>query len=290
MTDKRLKNKTVIVTSGHQGGGAVVAQRYAAGGANVVVIAHKEIANTQNIHETSDKIMASGGIAITLEVDLTDANDIKVAVEKIMDHYGSIDILINNFSAFNFNVSLETTPEEFNKVMGNIFATFFFSQACIPYLQKSKNPHVINIAPPLDMESAKEACEYHLLFTMSKYGMSFCTMGMAAEFKKWGIAFNSLWQERPIATQTLTRNFDDDVTKGSNKPEIYAEAAYLISLKSSKEFTGNYCIDEHILREAGIDITQYAVDPMATPVKDIFLPGVNYTILRKKIMAHAKTL
>ena len=160
---------------------------------------------------------------------------------------------------------------------------WFFSKACIPYLQKSDNSHVINIAPPLDMASAKEACEHHLLFSLSKYGMSFCTMGMAEEFKKFGIAFNSLWQERPIATQTLKTNFDNEVISGSNKAEIYAEAALLISLKPSKKCTGNYFIDESVLREAGVDVTQYAVDPTATPVKDIFLPGVNYDVLKKTV-------
>lgn len=152
-------------------------------------------------------------------------------------------------------------------------------------LKQSENPHVINIAPPLDMTSAAEACQQHLLFSMSKYGMSFCTLGMAREFAQQGIAFNSLWQQRPVATQTLTINFSDQVLRGSNRPEVYAEAAYLISLKPAKEFSGNFCIDEAILREAGIDPSQYAVDPTATPVKDIFLPGVNYDILKAK---HAK--
>ena len=152
--------------------------------------------------------------------------------------------------------------------MGNVFATFFFSQACIPYLKKSENPHVINIAPPLDMIAAQEACKHHLLFSIAKYGMSFCTMGMAGEFKNLGIAFNSLWQERPIATQTLKMNFNNEMTRGSNKAELYAEAAYfLISLKPSKNFTGNYCIDENVLREAGMDVAQYAVDPTAAPVE-----------------------
>jgi citronellol/citronellal dehydrogenase len=131
------------------------------------------------------------------------------------------------------------------------------------------------------MEVAKEACLNHLLFSISKYGMSFSTLGMAEEFKPLGIAVNSLWQERPIATKTLIDNFDNDVVQGSNRPEIYAEAAYLISCKSAKEFTGNFCIDEDILREANIDPSEYAVNPKAIPVKDIFLSGVDYSVLRK---------
>lgn len=280
---KILEGKTVIVTAGNQGGGAIVALRFAASGANVVIIANKEVNANSLVNSTADRIIAGGGKAITLEVDLASAGEIQNAVAKIISSFGGIDILINNFSIFNFKTTLETTAEEFNKVMGNVFTTFFFSQACIPYLKKAKNPHVINIAPPLDMVAAQEACAHHLLFSIAKYGMSFCTMGMAAEFKKFDIAFNSLWQERPIATKTLQMNFDNELIRGSNKAEIYAEAAYLISLKSSKEFTGNYFVDENILYEAGMDVTQYAIDPAATPVKDIFLQGVNYDIFKKII-------
>lgn len=139
------------------------------------------------------------------------------------------------------------------------------------------------ISPPLDMLSAKAACEHHLLFSISKYGMSFCTLGMAEEFKQSGIAFNALWQKRPVATQTLSRNFDNEVVGGSNRAEIYAEAAYLISLKPAKQFTGNYCIDEDIIQEVGLDPKQYAVDPQAPPIQDIFLPNANYKILKSVI-------
>lgn len=268
-----LKNKTVLITSGHQGGGAAVALRYANAGANVVILADQE----------TKKIELPGGKSLTFSLNFSDISAIEKTIQKIISHFGGIDILINNFSQFHFKNSMETTAEDFNKVIKNIFATFFFSQACIPYLKKSENPHVINISPPLDMVSAKEACEHHLLFSISKYGMSFCTLGMAEEFRKFGIAFNSLWQKRPIATETLIRNFDNEVVKGSNRAEIYAEAAYLISLKPAKQFTGNYCIDEDIVREANIDLQQYAVDPSAPPIQDIFLPGVDYTILKSII-------
>lgn len=280
--DETLKNKTVIVTAGNRGGGASIAMRYAASSANVAIIVDKttSTASSLNVSEVSNKIVAAGGKSMTLEVDLADAQEIKLSVEKIISKFNSIDILINNFSTFNFKNSSQTTSEDFSKIIKNVYTTFFFSQACIPFLQKSQNPHVINIAPPLDMKAADEACENHLLFSISKYGMSLCTKGMAAEFKKYDIAFNSLWQERPIATQTLTDNFDNQVVRGSNRPEIYAEAAYLISLKLAKEFTGNYCIDADILYEAGIDVKKYAVDPSAPPVKDIFLPGADYNVLR----------
>ena len=285
-----LKGKTVVVTAGNQGGGAVIAYRYAASGANVVVVANKSPSlDRARVNDVAAKIIESGGEAMTLEVDLGDSRDIRSSVEKILERFGKMDIVINNYSIFNFKKSQDTTSDEFHTVIKNIYATLFFSQACINALKQSDNPHVINIAPPLDMDSAKEACENHLLFSLSKYGMSFCTLGMSKEFSEEGIAFNSLWQERPVATQTLTTNFDDEVTRGSNKPEIYAEAAYLISLKPSKTFTGNFCIDEEILREAGIELSQYAVDPTATPVKDIFLPGANYDLLKGAMQAKQNT-
>lgn len=277
-SDNTLRNRTVIITAGNRGGGAAVALRFASAGASVVIIAPK--APDSQMTELSARINSAGGRLLPLEVNLADADEIYNAVAQAKSHFGGIDILINNFSTFNFKSTLETKPEEFGKVMGNIYTTFFFSQACIPYLKESQNPHVINIAPPLDMKSAQDACERHLLFSLSKYGMSFCTMGMAREFREFGIAFNCLWQERPISTATLKNNFANGVVRGSNRPEIYAEAAYLISLKSARDFTGNYCIDESILLENGIDLTKYAVDPSAPAVKDIFLPGADYNVLK----------
>ena len=277
---QKLKGKTAIITAGNRGGGASLALRFASAGANVAIIAPKETTTNLRLNEISDQIKASGGKAKTWEVDLTSFYEIESAATEIFSFFGSIDIVVNNFSTFNFKPALETSSEEFNKVIGNVFTTFFLSQVCIPYLKDSPNPHVINIAPPLDMVSAQAACEHHLLFSISKYGMSFCTMGLAKECKNLGIAFNSLWQERPVSTATLSDNFSNDVVRGSNRPEIYAEAAYLISLKPAKEFSGNYCIDEALLIESGIDVSKYAVDPAARPVKDIFLPGADYSILK----------
>lgn len=278
-TPQALKGRTVIVTAGNRGGGAALAIRFASAGANVAIIAPKEHTPNPRLLEVSDQIMHSGGSAKTWEVDLTNFHEMELTAAQINSHFGSIDIVINNFSTFNFKPAMTTSPGEFNSVIGNVFTTFFFSQVCIPYLKKSSNPHVINIAPPLDMDVAQAACEHHLLFSISKYGMSFCTMGMAKECAQFGIAFNSLWQERPISTATLSDNFGNEVVRGSNRPEIYAEAAYLISLKAAKSFTGNYCIDEALLVEAGIDATKYAVDPSAKPIKDIFLPGADYNVL-----------
>lgn len=267
-----LKNKTVVITAGNRGGGLALSQKYAENGANVVMIADKSDSITPVELSHNSKLIA---------VDFADEKQINDSVKTIIAEFGALDVLINNFSIFNFKNTQNTTPEMFHSVMKNVFATFFFSKACAPYLKESSNPHIINISPPFNMDAAKKACEHHLLFSISKYGMSFSTLGMAQEFKPLGIAVNSLWQERPIATKTLMENFDSAVVQGSNRPEVYAEAAYLISLKRACEFTGNYCIDEEILREANIDPSVYVINPNATPVKDIFLPGVDYNLLQE---------
>lgn len=275
-----MKDKTVIVTAGNRGGGAAVSLRFAAAGANIVIMAPKGAKTNSQGESVSKKIVNQGGKAIDLEVDFADSREIETALAKAAEHFNGFDVLINNFSIFNFKTVANTTAEEFDSVIGNIYTTFFFSKACIPHLAKAPNAHVINIAPPLDMESAIEACKHHLLFSISKYGMSFCTMGMAEEFRQSGIAFNSLWQARPVSTATLKDNFENEIVRGSNRAEIYAEAAYLIVQKSAKTFTGNFCIDEHILLEHGMDVKQYTVDPTARPVVDIFLPGADYDILK----------
>lgn len=270
---KAFQNKTVVITAGNRGGGLALSQKYAENGANVVMIADK----SDSLLHPIEPLYKARLIAL----DFADEKQINDAVNTIIAEFGTLDVLINNFSIFNFKNTQDTTPEMFHNVMKNVFATFFFSKACAPYLKESSNPHIINISPPLNFEVAKEACEHHLLFSISKYGMSFSTLGMAEEFKPLGIAVNSLWQERPIATKTLLENFDNTVVQGSNRPEVYADAAYLISLKPASEFTGNYCIDEAVLREANIDSSQYAVNPKATPVKDIFLQGVDYRLLKE---------
>lgn len=283
ITDDSLKNKTIVVTAGNRGMGEVIALRYAASGANVVIIASKDLTATTstNINLVAEKIVAAGGNALALDVNVADVDAIERAVNAIISRFNSIDIVINNLSTLNFKGATNTSPEEFDNVITtNVRATFFISKACFPHLKNVANPHIINIAPPLDMGSAKDACKHHLLFSISKYGMSMCTLGMAQEFKQHGVAVNSLWPETPIATLTLQNNFQSEVYRRSRWSEIMADAAHVISLKPAKEFTGNFCIDEAILRENGVsDFTKYAVDPSAKLIKDIFLPGADYDIL-----------
>jgi citronellol/citronellal dehydrogenase len=283
MTDDSLKGKTVVVTAGHRGMGEVVALRYAASGANIVIIANKDltVVTPINTNEVAEKIIATGGNALTLEINVADVDAIETAVNAIISRFNGIDILINNLSTLNFKSTSDTTPEEFDNVITtNIRATFFISKACFPHLKNAANPHIINIAPPLDMGPAQDACKHHLLFSISKYGMSMCTLGMAQEFRQHSIAVNSLWPATFVATATLQNNFQSEVYRKSRWSEIMADAAYIISSRPSKEFTGHFCIDEDILRANGVsDFTKYAVDPSVTLLKDIFLPGADYDLL-----------
>jgi citronellol/citronellal dehydrogenase len=277
-----LKNKTIIITAGDRGMGAVMALQYAVNGANIAIIANKNVTLKEqvDIYAVEKQIIALGGRALTLNIDVNHVNEIEVAITDIIARFGGIDVLINNLSTLSFKTSEHVTPAEFDYVIAtNVRATFFISQACIPHLKRSANPHIINIAPPFHMEPAQAACKYHLLFSISKYGMSMCTLGMVEELKAYGIAVNSLWPETPIATQTLQNNFQSEIYKGSRWSEIMADAAYEIIQKPAKEFTGNFCVDEAVLRDSGVtDFTKYAVDPNTKPIKDIFLPGVDYKL------------
>lgn len=268
--------QTVIVTAGNQGGGLALTQKFLNSGANVAIIGDiKSTAkdNTSLNEQFSDRIYI-------VEADFSDYEDLKRAVACISSHFKSIDVLINNYSIFNFKPVSTLSVDEYHALMNNVFSALFLSKLCVPFLKASHNPHIINISPPIIHENAaKEACLHHLGFSISKYGMSFCTMGLAEELKPFGIAVNSLWQERPIATKTLRDNFDNEVVKGSYCAEIYAEAAYLISQKSARDATGNYYIDEALITESGQDPEQFAVDKNAKPIKDIFLAGVDYSIL-----------
>lgn len=280
MAENSLKGKTVVITAGNRGMGAVIASRYAASGANIVILANKDL-HIKNTHSVAEKIVAAGGNVLTLDVNVADVDAIETAINAIMSRFKRIDVVINNLSTFHFKSAHDTSPEEFDNMMTtNVRATFFISKACLTHLKNSENPHIINIAPPLNIDSAQDACKHHLLFSISKYGMSLCTLGMAQEFKQHGVAVNALWPETPIATLTLQNNFQSEVYRRSRWSEIMADAAYVISLKPSKEFTGNFCIDEAILRENGVnDFTKYAVDPSAKLIKDIFLLGADYDIL-----------
>ena len=265
-----MSGKTIIVTGGSGGIGQAIAVRFAREGYNVV-IATKD--SPKNIEAAEKQIAASGGKLLVLSVDISDDKAIKNAVDQAVDRFGGIDVVVNNTSATWFTDALHTTPQKFDLIMAtSVRAAFFMSQACHPHLKKSKNPHIIHISPPLNLDPYW--FKDHLAFSIGKYGMSLCTLGMAEEFK--GIAVNSLWPETTIATQTIKDHFSNDVYIASRWPSIMGDAAYALSLRTSSQCTGRFYTDEALLRETGVDdFSHYAVDPSVPLMQALFLPADN---------------
>lgn len=261
--------KTVLITGAGQGIGQAMAYRFAKEGCNLV-IASKD--HPSQMQETADGIVKAGGQALTCDVDARDYEELKKLVLQTVSRFGGIDILINNTSAPCFQDTFHTAPEDFDLALStSVRAAFFLSQLCYPHLKESHNPHIINIAPPLNLE--EQWLKDYLPFSLGKFGMSLCTRGMAADFKSAGIAVNSLWPQTNIATQRLKDHLRPEVYKGSRWPTILADAAYALSLRTAQETTGQFLIDEALLRETGCtDFSSYAVDPNHPLVQTLFLP------------------
>ncbi|QLH42609.1 MAG: SDR family oxidoreductase [Coxiellaceae bacterium] len=269
-----LAGKTVLITGGNRGIGHAIGLRFAKEKANIVILAKDSPSPhaTINLHSATESIKAAGGNALAIDADISNNDEIQTSIAKAVAEYGAIDILINNAACFCFADSINTSTEQWDLLFSvNARATFFLSQACFPYLKQATNPHILNISPPLDMNPGW--FKHHLAFTMSKYNMSMCTLGMAAEFRPAKIAVNSLWPQTTIATTTIKDHFLPNVYAGSRWPTIMADAAFEIIQRDSKHFTGNFIIDEILLREIGItDFTHYAVDPNSPLAQDLFVP------------------
>jgi len=265
----KAKKKTLLITGAGQGIGEAIALRFAADGSNIVVISKNTPAQMKGI---VDAIGLAGGEALACDADVRDCDELNGVVAKTIARFGMIDVLINNTSAPCFNNSLHTSPEQFDLIIStSVRAAFFLSQACYPYLKESPNPHIINIAPPVNLEV--QWLRDHLPFAIGKYGMSLCTRGMAAEFKSARIAVNSLWPQTPIATQRLKEHLHPKVYDGSRWPTIMADAAYELTRRTFRDATGRFFIDEELLTESGMtDFSSYAVDPTQPLMQDIFLP------------------
>ncbi len=269
-----LKGKTVFITGASRGIGREIALRCARDGANVVITAktaepHPTLPGT--IHSVAQEVEAAGGRALPIRLDVRDENAVQKAVQQAAATFGGIDILVNNASAILIAGALATPIKRFDLMFGvNVRGTFVCSQACIPYLAKGRNPHILNLAPPLNMGA--RWFKDHVAYTMAKYGMSMCTLGMAAEFKPQGIAVNSLWPRTTIATAAIEVNFPEAILKASRKPAIMADAAHVIFNRDSRGATGNFYIDETVLREEGVtDFEHYAVSPGTSLYTDLFL-------------------
>jgi citronellol/citronellal dehydrogenase len=272
-----LKGKTIFISGASRGIGKAIALRAAKDGANIIIAAktaepHPKLEGT--IYTAAEEIEAAGGKALPCIVDIRDEAMVDAAIQAGVDKFGGIDILVNNASAINLTGTVQTSMKRYDLMHHvNTRGTFLCSQKCIPHLLKSDNPHVLNLSPPLNME--EKWFGPHVAYTMAKFGMSMCVLGMSAEFKKDGIAFNALWPRTAIATAAIVNILGGDAAaKNSRKPEIMADAAHVILTKDSKEFTGQFCVDDDVLKSAGAtdaDLEKYSMTPGADLLPDFFV-------------------
>jgi citronellol/citronellal dehydrogenase len=269
-----LKDKTLFITGASRGIGLAVALRAAKDGANVAIAAKTETPHPKlpgTIHTAAEEIEKAGGRALPLAIDIRDENQIASGVEKTVARFGGIDILVNNASAISLTDTSSTPMKRYDLMHQiNTRGTFACSQACLPHLRRAKNPHILNNSPPLNMKP--KWFRAHVAYTMAKYGMSMCVLGMAEELASDGIAVNALWPKTAIATAAMKMLGGDEALARCRKPEIMADAAYWILTQDSRKVTGNFFIDEDVLRGAGVsDVSRYAVDPRAELMPDFFL-------------------
>ncbi|MDE0747113.1 MAG: NAD(P)-dependent oxidoreductase, partial [Porticoccaceae bacterium] len=260
-----LSGKTLFISGASRGIGLAIAKRAAADGANIAIAAktaepHPKLSGT--IYTAAEEIRKAGGQALPLLVDVRYEDQVESAMEKTAAEFGGIDILVNNASAINLS-STESVSMKAYDLMHNVNTrgTFLCSQKAVPYLRKAENPHVLNLSPPLNMEI--RWFQNHVAYSMAKYGMSMCVLGMSSEFKRDGIAFNALWPRTAIATAAVANHLGGDMMMvRSRTAEIMADAAHIILTRDSREFTGNFCVDDDTLASEGItDLNHYQVDP-----------------------------
>ncbi len=268
-----LAGKTLFISGASRGIGLAIALRAARDGANIVVAAKTDAPHPRlpgTIHTAAAEIAAAGGHPLPLVVDIRFEHRVYGAVEQAVKHFGGIDILVNNASAISLTGTLQTPMKRFDLMLGvNLRGTFLCSQACLPHLAKAANPHILTLSPPLDMRAKWFApC---VAYTMAKYGMSMCVLGMAEEFRSQGIAVNALWPRTIIATVALQVIPGAEPERGRT-PEIMADAAWQILTRDSRTTTGNFFIDEDVLTTAGVtDFSRYAFSPGQPLRRDLFL-------------------
>jgi len=269
-----LTGKTIFITGGSRGIGREIAIRAAQDGANVAIFAktaepHPKLAGT--IFTVAAEIEEAGGKALPIQGDIRDELQLQDAAKKVVETFGSLDILINNASAIQLTGTASTDMKRFDLMFDvNVRGTFAATQACLPYLKKGKNPHILMLSPPLNMKP--HWFENHCAYTMSKYGMSMCVLGMSAEFKQLGIAVNALWPRTAIATAAIEMLGGETFLNSSRSPKIVADAAYLVLTSPSTSTTGNFFIDEEVLEKAGkTNFDEYAPSPDAVLLPDFFL-------------------
>jgi citronellol/citronellal dehydrogenase len=272
-----LQGKTLFITGASRGIGKAIALAAARDGANVVIAAktaepHPKLPGT--IHSAAQEVEAAGGRALALAVDIRREEEVAAAVAAAVARFGGIDILVNNASAIFLAGTVQTPMKRFDLMSQvNVRGTFACSQACIPHLARSKNPHILNLSPPLTLEPRWFGP--HVAYSIAKYGMSLCVLGMAEELKDEGIAVNALWPRTTIATAAVVNLLGGEaMASQSRKPEIMGDAARAILTRDSRSCTGRFFLDEQVLREEGVtDLERYAVTPGAALIPDFFVDG-----------------
>jgi len=271
---RTLKDKTLFITGGSRGIGEAIALRAARDGANLVIAAkttrrHPKLPGT--IHTAAEAVERAGGRALAIAMDVREEESVSAAIQQAAEHFGGIDILVNNASAIWLAGTLDTPMKRYDLMTGvNVRGTFLCSQKALPHLLKAPNPHILNLAPPVNLKPRwfKE----HTAYTISKYGMSFCTLGMAAEFAAHGVAVNALWPRTVIATAAIGMLGGHVQKEYCRTPAIVADAAHAVLIRESKGCNGNFFIDEEVLRAAGLtDFTGYSVAPERPLAPDLFL-------------------
>jgi citronellol/citronellal dehydrogenase len=270
-----LQGKTLFITGASRGIGLAIGVRAARDGANVAIVAktaepHPKLPGT--VYTAAEEIEKAGGKALPILCDIQQDDAVAAAVAKTVETFGGIDVLVNNASAIHLTGTVATPMKRYDLMHRiNTRGTFLCSQLCIPHLKKAANPHILNLSPPLNMEARWFAP--HVAYTMAKFGMSMCVLGMAEELKRDGIAVNALWPRTTIATAAVQNLLGGDMMiKGSRTPEIMADAAHWILTRPSREFTGNFCIDDETMAKAGVtDLSKYAVTPGAQLMPDFFV-------------------
>ena len=274
-TTESLKGKRLLVTGASRGIGKAIALRAARDGAKIAVVAktvepHPKLPGT--IHTAVEEIETAGGEGLACVADIRFEDQVEAAVDKAVQQFGGLDILVNNASAIFLAGTEETPMKRFDLMHAvNVRGTFLVSQKCIPHLSQGDNPHILNIAPPLNMQSHWFA--HHAAYTMAKYGMSMCVLGMAEELRGQGIGVNALWPKTVIGTAAVQNLLGgDEAMRCTRQPAIMGDAAHAILVRTSRDCCGNFFIDEEVLTEAGeTDFDRYASVPGAELLPDIFL-------------------
>ena len=269
-----FKDKAVVISGGSRGVGLEIAKALGKDGARIAILAkttepHPKLPGT--IYTAAEEIEEVGGSALPLICDIRFEDQVQESVEKVKKEFGGVDICINNASAIHLSDTVNTPMKRYDLMHNiNVRGTFLLSKSCIPHLKDGKNPHILTLSPPLDID--KKWFGRTLAYTTAKYGMTLIAHGLSEELKELGIASNTLWPRTTIDTAAIRNVVGNEIVDGSRKPTIYADAAYAILKRDSKECTGNFFLDQDVLEEEGVtDFEQYAVKPGATLFSDFFV-------------------